>query len=73
MPITATTNTKYFVFCQSDLVLEKVADGYQIPNEQPVETKPWTTVMDIDGVKAYRIDNPIIGSDRYEMLSLIHI
>ncbi len=70
MPITATTNTKYFVFCQSDLVLEKVADGYQIPNEQPVETKPWTTVMDIDGVKAYRIDTPIIGSDRYEMCPL---
>jgi len=70
MPITATTNTKYFVFCQSDLVLEKVADGYQIPNEQPVETKPWTTVMDIDGVKAYRIDIPIIGSNRYEMCPL---
>ena len=70
MPITATTNTKYFVFCQSDLVLEKAADHYQIPTEPPVETKPWTTVMDIDGVKAYRIDNPIIGSDRYEMCPL---
>lgn len=50
---------QYFVFCQSDLVLEKVGDSYQIPTEQPVEVKPWTTVMDIDGAKAYRIDTPI--------------
>ena len=36
---------RYFVFCQSDLVLEKTADGYRIPAEIPVEPKPWTTVM----------------------------
>ena len=50
---------KYFVFCQSDLVLEKTADGYAIPQEAPTEVKPWTTVMDIDGNKAYRIDAPL--------------
>lgn len=61
---------KYFVFCQTDLVLEKVGDSYQIPQEPPVETKAWTTVMDIDGNKAYRIDQPIMGSGRYEMCPL---
>ena len=61
---------KYFVFCQSDLVLEKVGDDYQIPEEEPIATKPWTTVMDIDGAKAYRIDQPITDSDRYEMCGL---
>ena len=61
---------KYFVFCQSDLVLEKVGDTYQIPTEQPTELKPWTTVMDIDGHKAYRIDQPLTGSERYEMCPL---
>ena len=67
---------QYFVFCQSDLVLEKVGDSYQIPTEQPVEVKPWTTVMDIDGAKAYRIDTPIASdtgpqtSHHYEMCPL---
>ena len=67
---------QYFVFCQSDLVLEKVGDSYQIPTEPPTEVKPWTTVMDIDGQKAYRIDTPIaanIGpqaSHHYEMCPL---
>ena len=61
---------KYFVFCQIDLVLEKVGDSYQIPQEPPVETKAWTTVMNIDGNKAYRIDQPIMGSERYEMCPL---
>ena len=60
----------YFVFCQSDIVLEHIAGGYIIPTEPPTELKSWTTVMDIDGAKAYRIDTPITGSDRYEMCSL---
>jgi NAD+ diphosphatase len=60
----------YFVFCQSDLVLERTADGYAIPTVPPVDTKPWTTVMDIDGDKAYRIDQPLTTSDRYEMCPL---
>ena len=50
---------KYFVFCQGDLVIEKTPDGYQIPKEAPVEVKPWTTVMDIDGHKAFRIEQPL--------------
>ena len=62
--------TQYFVFCQSDLVLEKLADCYKIPEEPPVAVKPWTTVMDIDGAKAYRIDTPLTGDARYEMCPL---
>ncbi len=62
--------SKYFVFCQSDLILERHDNGYTIPTEPPVETKPWTTVMDVDGSKAYRIDQPLTGNDRYEMCPL---
>ena len=65
-----TTPTQYFVFCQSDLVLEHTPDGYAIPTEPPTELKPWTTVMDVDGSKAYRIDNPLTNSERYEMCPL---
>ncbi len=61
---------QYYVFCQSDLVLEKVGEGYAIPQEPPTEVKPWTTVMDVDGNKAWRIDNPIVNSERYEMCPL---
>lgn len=61
---------KYFVFCQSDLVLEKTADGYRIPADSPTPLKPWTTVMNVDGDKAYCIDQPLVGSDRYEMCAL---
>lgn len=61
---------KYFVFCQSDLVLEKKDGRYEIPTEPPVEPKPWTTVMDIDGAKAYRIDHPLGTTERYEMCGL---
>jgi len=50
---------KYFVFCQGDLVIEKTPDGYRIPEEAPVEVKPWTTVMDINGHKAFRIEQPL--------------
>lgn len=61
---------RYFVFCQSDIVLEKTMDGYQIPTEQPTELKPWTTVLNVDGEKAYRIDQPLLGNERYEMCGL---
>ena len=61
---------RYFVFCQSDIVLEKTADGYQIPTELPTELKPWTTVLNVDGEKAYRIDQPLLGNERYEMCGL---
>ena len=61
---------RYFVFCQSDIVLEKTMDGYQIPTELPTELKPWTTVLNVDGEKAYRIDQPLLGNERYEMCGL---
>lgn len=61
---------KYYVFCQGDLVLERTPDGFQIPTEAPTATKPWTTVMNVDGDKAYRIENPITGDQRYEMCPL---
>ena len=61
---------RYFVFCQSDLVLEKTADGYRIPTEIPVEPKPWTTVMNVDGEKAFRIDQPLRDNEHYEMCGL---
>ena len=61
---------RYFVFCQSDLVLEKTNDGYQIPTELPVEMKPWSTVMNVDGDKACRIEQPLLGNERYEMCGL---
>lgn len=61
---------RYFVFCQSDLVLEKTADSYRIPTEIPVEPKPWTTVMNVDGEKAFRIDQPLLGNEHYEMCGL---
>jgi NAD+ diphosphatase len=61
---------RYFVFCQSDIVLEKTPDGYRIPTEMPVKPKPWTTVMNVDGEKAYRIDQPLMDHPRYEMCGL---
>lgn len=61
---------RYFVFCQSDLVLEKTNNGYQIPTELPVEMKPWSTVMNVDGDKACRIEQPLLGNERYEMWGL---
>lgn len=61
---------RYFVFCQSDLVLEKTTGGYRIPTEPPTELKPWTTVMNVDGEKAYRIDLPLLGNENYEMCGL---
>ena len=61
---------RYFTFCQDALVLERTGDGYRIPEAAPTEIKPWTTVMNVDGDKAYRIDQPLTGSDRYEMCPL---
>lgn len=61
---------RYFVFCQGDIVLEKTPDGYRIPEEPPTELKPWTTVMDVDHEKAYRIDLPLQGDERFEMCGL---
>lgn len=68
----------YFVFCKEDLLLKKLADGtYTIPLQEnpPVETKPWTNVLNVSPlgdvtVKSYAIDMPLTNSDRYEMCPL---
>lgn len=71
--------TYYFIFCKTDLLLEKKEDGsYTVPceNEVPVPTHPWTHVMTItpmeDGteVKTLSIDAPICDNPKYEMCGL---
>ena len=68
----------WFVFCGSDVMLEKKGDEYSIPlaDEVPTPLRAWTHVMDIspmeDGteVKAYAIDQPITDNPHYEMCPL---
>lgn len=69
----------WFIFCKTDLVLEKCEDGsYTIPcsEESPIETKPWTHILNItpmaDGteVRTYTIPEPITGDDKLEMCGL---
>lgn len=68
----------FFVFCKNDIMLERCADGtYTIPCQEmpPVEVKPWTTLLNITPlddvpVKAYAIDTPVTGHDKYEMCPL---
>ena len=69
----------YFIFCKSDILLQKLEDGtYTIPccEEPPVEVKPWTHIMDIepmaDGtpVKALYIDAPVTDNPNFEMCGL---
>ncbi len=62
--------TQYFVFCKSDLVLERDGDILHIPTEPPTALKPWTTVMNVAGAKAYCIDSPLTDHPRYEMCGL---
>ena len=63
--------TLFFIFCKTDLVLEKQANGlYTIPlaAEPPIPTKPWTHIMDVENladgtpVRAFRIDEPITNN-----------
>ncbi len=69
----------WFIFCKTDLVLEKHEDGtYTIPcsEECPIDIKPWTHVLNItpmeDGteVKAFNIPEPITDHPQYEMCGL---
>ncbi len=62
--------TQYFVFCKTDLVLERDGDTLRIPAEPPTALKPWTTVMNVAGAKAYCIDSPLTNHPRYEMCGL---
>lgn len=63
---------RYFVFCQDELLLQRTAKGYVIPqgDEPPTELKPWTHVLNVDGDKTYRIDQPLEPTDCYEMCGL---
>lgn len=70
--------TYYFVFCQTDIMLEKLSDGtYTIPCQEnpPTETKPWTNILSVSPegdipVRTYRIDAPITDNPQYEMCGL---
>ncbi|MBR3471077.1 MAG: NAD(+) diphosphatase [Prevotella sp.] len=63
----------WFVFCPNELMLTPLPDGtFTIPlqEEPPTETKPWTTIHDIDPmpdgtpVKTYRTSQPLpTGAD----------
>ncbi|MBQ8655823.1 MAG: NAD(+) diphosphatase [Prevotella sp.] len=63
---------RYFVFCQDELLLERTADGYTIPqgDEPPTELKPWTHVLNVDDDKAYRIEQPLPTTDSAVMCGL---
>ena len=39
----------WFIFCKTDLLLEKVGNNYTIPlsEEPPIALRPWTHVMNI--------------------------
>ena len=67
--------TYWFIFCKTDLLLQKQADGsYTIPcsEESPIALKPWAHVLNIspmeDGteVKAFTIDTPVTDNPNYE-------
>jgi NAD+ diphosphatase len=70
--------TYWFIFCKTDLLLEKLPDGsYTIPTgeEPPVEIKPWTTIHNISPfedalVKTFRIDSPVTDHPAFEMCGL---
>ena len=71
--------TYWFVFCKSDLLIERNDDGtYGVPtgDTPPTDVKSWTTIHNItpfdDGsaVKTYSIDLPVTGHPRYEMCGL---
>ena len=63
---------KYFIFCQDELLLRKTGENYSIPEgeEPPVEMKPWTHVMDVEGDKALRIEQPMTDMPDHEMVGL---
>ena len=68
----------WFVFCKTDIVLEKTADGYTIPLSEhcPAPLKAWSQVLDIDpmpdgtDVKAVNIDMPLTDNPSFEMCGL---
>lgn len=69
---------RYFVFCQSDLLLEKTGDEtFTIPcgDNPPTETRAWTKQMVItmpsgEKVTTYAIDAPVTDNPQFEMCPL---
>ena len=65
----------WFIFCKTDIMLEKVDEHYYIPlsEDAPISLHPWTHVLNVtpmkDGteVKAIMIDQPITDNAQYEM------
>lgn len=67
----------WFVFCKSDLLLERDGNKLTVPlyEEPPTIVKPWQTVHEMpstDGipVRTYAIDRPVIGNGKWEMCGL---
>ncbi|ERJ75399.1 NAD(+) diphosphatase [Prevotella melaninogenica] len=68
----------WFVFCKTDIMLEKVGEHYSIPlsEEAPISLHLWTHVLNVtpmeDGteVKAVMVDQPITDNPQYEMCGL---
>lgn len=68
----------WFVFCKTDLVLEKTDIGYTIPLSEdcPIPLKAWSQVLSIEAmpegesVKAVNIDMPVTNNPKLEMCGL---
>ncbi len=56
---------RYFIYYKDELLLKRTSDGYTIPEgaQPPVELKPWIHVLNVDGDKTFRIDQPPIDLD----------
>lgn len=72
-------NRLWFIFCKSELILEKLPDGtYTIPSgeEPPIELKEWHNIHDLTAsdddyeTKAVMIDSPVTDYANYEMCGL---
>lgn len=70
--------TYWFIFCKTDILLQKLADGtYTVPkgSEAPVEIKPWYHVLNVGElngvkVKTFSIEAPVTGRSNLEMCGL---
>ena len=68
----------WFVFCKTDVLLEKTGDNYTIPlaEDPPVALQPWMHIMHITHmengteVRAVMVDQPVTDDPRYEMCGL---
>ena len=63
---------RYFIFCKDELLLRCTDNGCTIPEGEvpPVELKPWTHVMNVEGDQAFSIDQPVSNMKGYEMCGL---